>query len=216
MSYWKLDPNLAKGVSQAQWIVTSGAYVGTIKAVYEETTKNGAKQFIVQFVADDGQKAIVKLSTQRANGEAVGFTVSIVHSLMTACKVKELKDSQGQYLDIRDGQTKLSNELHPEFTDKRVGLVIQIQPEEYLDKGTVKISHRQNILFAYDPVTKLSSTEILNRVKTPKEVDARIATLKDRPLKKLPGQPPTSTRPTGEYNAASASAEEFDQDDVPF
>lgn len=181
---FNLNTKNARLVGGSSFISTSGAYIGHIALARLYETKNGAGMVAIDFESNEGEKARTSLCVYKANGEEP-FSRAIFDALMTVCRIKTIKATQGKYKDHQGNEQ--SGFLFNEFHGKTIGMVLQAAPEEYLDgsTGTIKTIVRLNLLTPFDATTRQNAAEILDQTEA-KAVDARLKSLKDKPIKKLP------------------------------
>lgn len=181
---FNLNTKNARAVGGSSYITASGAYIGVINTARLYETKNGAGMLSLEFESKDGEKAHISYCLYKSNGEET-FARAILDALMTVCRVKTIKATQGKYKD-RSGNEQ-SGYFFTELQKKPLGMLLQAAPEEFLDNqtGTIKTIVRMNLLTPFDATTRQNAAEILDQAEA-KAVDSRLKTLKDKALKKLP------------------------------
>lgn len=101
---------------QGGFINESGAYVITITEAALTTSQGGAKAIEFSGEADDGRKVqYLSVYVSKKDGSANTFGVNMIHAIMGCAGVNQLTEhmkAAGQY-------------VAPEFSGKRVGLVLQ-------------------------------------------------------------------------------------------
>ncbi|WP_374356233.1 hypothetical protein [Chitinimonas sp.] len=216
---YDLDTNAAKKADEkASRIEATGDYIGTFKYAIAKKAKSGADGIELHFEDRAKQEARLTLWTHKGDGTALsGFNV--LQAILTCLSLRGIKAAP-QPVELYDAQakTKVRKELdvYPDLMGKPIGLLLQLAPEEYLDKqGSLKVANKLEIYSIYNADSRMVASEILARAPKAEKLEKVKASLKDRALKKLPaGQSAQSSGNGGP--APTGGFDDFDDCDIPF
>lgn len=210
---YALDTNAAKEAGQhSRRITESGLFEGKFKFAWADTNDNGTESVNLFFVSNGGQECgPIALYTHNGKGDALP-SFNMLNALMTCMKVRALQAEKGPVtlydFDAKSDVTK-TKDIYPALADKPIGIVIQM--EEYTGRNGIK--HRPQIAGAYDPATRLTAKEILEKAPEPKLLAGVQKWLEQNPVKHErkraapAGTPPISNGTTGGN---------FEDDEIPF
>jgi hypothetical protein len=200
MSY-SLDTTAAReGDTQNLRITETGAYIGAFTKAEKVTSKKGTTGVEFSFLSREKQSAdFLTLWTVNEAGEQI-YGFKQLMALMTCMRVKDVSETKGTVEKFEDGQkVKVAATIHPELTGKPIGILLQ--REEY-EKNNGQIGHKFNLVGFFDPQTRMTATEILDKAGTAEKLDKMVAALKDKPLQKRAamnhGTPAGEPAPTGD------------------
>lgn len=211
---FQLNANAArKGDSMSTVIRDSGAYVGVITRAEKLVSQKGTQGIGLSFRADDGANAnYLDLWTVNAAGnELRGY--DIVQAILVCLRLKTVDDGKISFEKWdRDagGLVKVEADGYPVLMGKRIGLVLQQELQTHSVTGADV--ERINLISAFDPESRLTSSEILDG-KTKGERLAKLeASLARKPVrdtrKRKDAAPQVAT-------GGAQSSAEF-PDDIPF
>lgn len=160
---YDLNPAAAKEAnSGGKRITEPGEYVGTFRAAWAETSKNGTDAVGLFFVSDSGQEAgPLMLYTHRSNGEELP-SFNTLNAIMACLKVRKLEAKRGRvkFWDFDERKdVERDKETFPELMGKRIGIVLQGEEQEY--QGDIK--KRLNIGAPFCAETRRMAGEILDK-----------------------------------------------------
>lgn len=214
MTTYKLNADTAKqgDKGSTQYIDTTGEYTGIFTVAKQITARSGTDGIEFTFQSDDGQVArYLTIYTTKADGTEV-FGMGMLHALMTCLKVREIK-SETITVEEWDNNARVKVPVDIEnFTalcNKHVGVLLQ---KEYYTANTGDTKSKMTIAGFFDAASRLTATEILEKVKEPKSLDVKLRGLKD---KGTPG-PVSSDHgfsdPAVKSQVAAASVDDLDSD----
>jgi len=198
----------AEGDEPPVQITEKGAYTGTIIMAKEVRAGTGSRGIAITYKDDSG--AIVRGNTFYTHNKDMEplFGNNLIHSLMFILKLRSLVPRLGTYPKWDYEQKKeiqVQGTVFPDLVGKPIGVILQ--PEEYENRdGDIKLAMK--IRGFFDPVTRMTATEMLNNEEEPKRVEQWVANMK--PVKELKKKP---------QQAAQRQAEKFvddDLSDIPF
>lgn len=167
-SYNQEDALLA---GQSGFINESGAYVITIAEAKLGTSEGGAKFIEFSGETDDGRKAnYLSVYSTKKDGELNKFGCNMIHAIMGCTGVMQLTEKM----------LSVSHFIAPEFTGKRVGLVLQ-KTLKTKSNGSDTYSFDIRIPFFAD--TRQTLQEKVDGV-APVAIDNILSTLKDKDERK--------------------------------
>lgn len=188
-------------------IDASGKYLGVITRAEKVTSDKGTKGIDFSFKSEDGEQAdYLSLWTHNKEGkELQGFKTLM--ALMTCLNLKTLESTRGEvekYNGVSQQREKVSVDLFQTMMNTPIGLLIQIEEQEYNNK----IQRKTNI---YAPFTAegFTATEVLDRASKPEKLEKMLAGLKDKLLTNKPAQ-------QSQQSSSGAPASPFDDSDIPF
>ncbi|WP_334472390.1 DUF669 domain-containing protein [Arsenophonus sp. PmNCSU2021_1] len=157
----------ALAAGQSAFINESGAYVVTIQEAKYMTSSGGAESIEFSVEADDGKKAnYLNVYTKKKDGTPNKFGVNMINAIMGCAGVQQLT-------------TKMINahtHISPEFTNKRVGLVLQ---KTLKTKSNGKDTYSFDILLPFIAQTRQTLDEQINGLPA-QTIDKKLETLQDK------------------------------------
>lgn len=209
---FNLDTESAKKAdSEGGRISQTGKYVGKIvRFEFVSNPKKGTQGVDIFFESDSKEEAVLRLWTFSADGTPI-FGRDKVNALMTCTQARTLTptEAQAEKYDFELRQRIVQPvTMAPELTDKRVGLLIQM--EEYL-KSDGTIGKKPTLVSSFQAETELMAKEILERKTTPEALEKAYARLMKNGDKKLQGQAPAQG---GGYGSVPNVID--DTDNLPF
>ncbi|QDQ25318.1 hypothetical protein FNU76_02530 [Chitinimonas arctica] len=214
---YNLDTKAAeKADAKSSRIQTTGEYIGAFKyAIAVKSSRTGTEGIELHFEDTDKQEARITLWTAKASGEMLTGN-NVLHAIMTCLSLRGIQATR-QTIELYDHKAgaKMPKdvEAYPELAGKRIGLLLQLAPEEYLDQvQEIKVANRIDLYSVFNPDTRMLASEILRRAPKAEMLDRMKASLKDKALKKL------SVGKNNAPQAGPASGGGFDdfEDDIPF
>lgn len=184
---------VAKGDKNADRITDSGAYIGKFTSVaYLENEDTGSRGLEFEFESVTGGQASFTVYTHsKKTGELkTTFGYDQVQALMYLLGVKTLKRVPGIINGwVGDEGARTRGEVEgfhfPELENKPIGIVLQ---KELTTKKTGSgDSHRWNLYGQFDPVSKLTASELRDRKTRPEKFDKLMKGLKDKDSRKSRG-----------------------------
>jgi hypothetical protein len=207
MSYTLNTAAAREGDTQNLRITETGAYVGAFTKAEKITSTKGTTGIEFSFVSREKQSAdFLTLWTVNKDGEQI-YGFKQLMALMTCMRVKDVSEKQGTVEKFENGQkVKVAATIHPELMGKPIGVLLQ--KEEY-EKNNGQIGHKFNLAGFFDPQTRMTATEILDKAGSADKLDKMIAALKDKPLQK---------RAAANYGAPAGEPAPIpaDDDDIPW
>lgn len=169
----------------------TGAYVGKFNRAEAIKSKKDTDGVEFSFETDDGLKTdYLTLWTHNANGDEI-FGLKTLNAIMTCAKVRGISARQAQVekydLDLKKN-IQVTATVYPDLMNKQVGIILQ--KEEYAP-GKFKF----NIVGAFDPATRMTASEILDKKVTPERLNKILPTIKDKLLSVHAGQHAESKQP---------------------
>ncbi len=187
-----------------------GKYIGRITQAEDITATTGTRGIAFNFESSTGQKARVRIYTQKASGEQL-MGYETLMALMTCLGLRNIEPKEGMVKywdnDARAEATK-KGRLFPELC-KPIGMLLET--EDY-EKNDHSIGTRMVLKNVFQVPSELTASEILDRKTVPEQLSRMVAGLRHRPLKGTkPAQAPAP-------RAASGGGSGFDDmdDDIPF
>lgn len=187
-------------------ITESGAYTGTITTAESVSATTGTIGIEIHFETSDGQKAYFTLWTHKASGQEV-YGLKQLNALMTTLQQKQLTPTRGninKYNFDSKQEEQVQATVYPEL-HKPAGLVLQM--EEYINNNGDK-KQRMNFFAAFNPQTRQTAAEVMNKTTPATNVDNILQHLKDKLL-------PEGATNAG-YSAQTAAPVNDLDDDIPF
>lgn len=218
---YSLNPSAArKGDERTGRISEIGAYVGKFtraEHVISDRKKTTGVEFA--FESDDKQQATFTVWTINGKGEQI-FGFAQLQAIMTVLQTRTLELTQQmvkKYDRDSGGVIDVSAEVFAALMGKPVGVLFETEDYEKFTNGQPNGQIGTKVVFAgvYDPKTRLTASEILDKKVQPLKLDQHIKTLKHRPLKRVAGGGYSSSS-TGHPNAPGNSSGGFEDDDIPF
>ncbi|WP_368884674.1 DUF669 domain-containing protein [Providencia vermicola] len=165
----------ALAAGQSGFINESGAYVITIAEAKLGTSESGAKFIEFSGDTDDGRKVnYLSVYSTKKDGEINKFGHNMINAIMGCAGVTQLTEKM----------LSVSHFIAPEFTGKRVGLVLQ-KTLKTKSNGSDTYSFDIRIPFFAD--TRQTLQEKIDGT-APVAIDNILSTLKDKDERKQQGQ----------------------------
>ncbi|PAV02126.1 DUF669 domain-containing protein [Arsenophonus sp. ENCA] len=157
----------ALAAGQSAFINESGAYVVTILEAKYMTSSGGAESIEFSVESDDGKKAnYLNVYNTKKDKTPNKHGVNMIHAIMGCAGVQQLT-------------TKMINahtHIAPEFTNKRVGLVLQ---KTLKTKANGQETYNLDILLPFIAQTKQTLDEQINGLPA-QTIDKKLETLQDK------------------------------------
>lgn len=208
MSY-QFNPESARsGDNTSSRITESGAYTGIFTRAESVVSEKGTAGIEFTFEATDKRSAdFLTLWTINAEGKEI-YGHKQLMALMACLKLRAITEKEAMVEKFINGQRgKVKAKVYPELMGRPIGVLLQREPYEKRDGST---GNKFNLYGFFDPASRLTATEILDRATKPERLDKMIASLKDKPMQARRGAAPTSAAPTG----PAPNGDDFD--DIPF
>lgn len=192
MRNYTLNPDHARQAdSGGLRINETGAYVGKFNRAEAIKSKQDTDGIEFSFESSDGLKAdYLTLWTHNSNGDEI-FGLKTLNAIMTCAKIRSISPRQGQ-VEKYDLDSKKSIQttatIYPELMNKQIGVILQ--KEEYKPG-----KFRFNIVGAFDAITKLTASEILDKKVAPERLNKILPTIKDKLLSVHAGSPADNKQP---------------------
>lgn len=187
-------------------ITKSGAYIGVITLAKAEASSTKTMGIKFNFDGDEGKAEGMTLWIQKADGSVINGFMGIIEGIATVLRQREIAPAQAMIkeYDYQEGcEIQKSAYVYQGLMNKRIGLILQA--EEYENSnGDTKI--KMNIIGSFDPETRMTPSEILEKAAEPKKLEQKLAYLKDKKL----------TRQTQQQSPTSSSKFEDFEDEIPF
>lgn len=216
MRTYELNADAAKAAhTGSNRLSESGAYKGTLRAVFAEKSQRGAEGVFFVFDAGNGiDPVLLSLYTHDKDGKPLmGFNT--MNAIMMCLRVRKLEPSKGE-VDLYDydahGFVKKPKDVFPVLASKAIGFLLQ--QEEYLNRDQ-EIRARLSIVGAFDPATSLMANEILDKVTTPIALAKATDWLAKNPVRHLKRKP-ASNGGAPSHTGMSNSQIPFEDDEIPF
>ena len=208
----KAAASYGKGSS---FISDSGAYVGTLIRAADAVSAKGTQGVDLMFRTNSGDTAdYITIWHTKADGERLsGFEA--INALMTCLKLRGAKKGQHnteKWNKATKSYEKIQMEGYPDFCNKPLGIVLQATLES--DQNGADRQGKQIIGF-FDPATRLTAAEILNKATKAEALDKQLEYLLRVPVKDLRkgGSRPATSK--SQSAPAGNGFADFD-DDIPF
>jgi single-strand DNA-binding protein len=179
--------------------MTTGAYIGKFtRAAYIETD-GGAKGIEFEFEAPGQGTAQFTVYMVSKEGKQT-FGYNQVQALQFLMGVKGLKSQTGKVRKYVDGKwEEVDGERFVDLEGKPIGVVLQ---KELTTKNGGGDSFRWNLAGQFQPETKLTASELKERVSKPEKLGKLLKNLKDKDSRKHrvdaePSQPALGADVTG-------------------
>jgi len=207
---YALDTNEArKADSTGSSIREMGKYAGKFLQAEDITASTGTKGIALTFEAN-GQKTRFSLYTKRANGETImGFQALM--AIMACLGLRNITPQQGTITfwdnDAKAEKTKQGT-IFPELCNKPIGILLET--EDYLNRDN-EVRTRMVFAGAFQAVTELTASEILDRKTKPAQLEKMVAYLRHHPVKAAKG----GSTPAPAKASGGSGFDDMD-DDIPF
>lgn len=211
---YQLDPKAAKESDQiGGYLKDTGKYKGKfIRAEKLISTNKGTHGVGFSFISETGQSSRFDLWTKDAQEkELMGYKALM--AIMACMKVRELtvKTAQVERYDYDTHQKYTENaEVFPELMGKDIGLLLRNTEYEKMRDGqkTGDTAWRLELYAPFEASTELTAGEIIDKKKSPEQLQKIISSLADRPLKK-------GSAPAPRQSSGGPAGGDMD-DDIPF
>jgi hypothetical protein len=190
------DQEAAMTAGQGGFINESGAYAITISEAKLTKAQSGAEFIEFSGETDDGRKVnYLSVCCKKKDGSVNTFGQSMVQAIMGCCGVRQ----------VTSHMVSVNNLIAPEFTGKRVGLVLQ---KILRTKNNGDDTYGMDIRIPFYPDTHQTIAEKVEG-KPATAIDKMVAGLKDKDERK--------SASTGYQNHAQQNIPPADFDDgIPF
>lgn len=209
MSY-TLDPSKAREAGRAsKFISSSGKYKGIFTRAEKKVSQNNAEGIEFDFESADGQKATITVWTKGRDGSEL-FGVNFIHAMMSAMKIREIHDRLirvKKYDHESKSEIDADAQCYESLMGKPIGIVIQM--EEY-ENQKHEIKEKPSFFCFFDPLTELTSSEILDKAVQPLELAQKIRYVSEVPVKTL------KKKPVAQAPQPYPKSEDRFDDDIPF
>ncbi|WP_340618749.1 DUF669 domain-containing protein [Xenorhabdus entomophaga] len=200
------DQESAMNAGQGGFINESGAYVITISEAKLTKSQHGAEFIEFSGEADDGRKvSYLSICCKKKDGSVNPFGQSMVQAIMGCCGVRQ----------VTSHMISVDNLIAPEFTGKRVGLVLQ---KILRTKNNGDDTYGMDIRIPFYPDTRQTIAEKVEG-KPATTIDKMVANLKDKDERKTNTQHYSGQQSNGFLEAPRQPQQQppmdFD-DDIPF
>lgn len=186
---YEFNEELAQRGDSAASRLDTGPVVGVFKRAWAVQSENtGTHGVELEFEEPSGGKATTTLWTQREDGTPV-FGQSLLQAAMYLMGVKSLKSEPGKiekYDEDAKGRVEVDGDTYPALCNKPIGVVWQ---KELYSKNNGSDGDRLNIVMFYQPETKLTMTELKERVTKPQKLEKLLKTLKVKDTRKKSAEP---------------------------
>ena len=148
---FQYDQDSAMTSGASSYITEGGPYVGVIAEAKYVFGKNGKQSAGLEFTlsTDSGEAKYLSVWYQKADGTVNQYGYSLVQSMMGLCKLNTLtQQAKGDY------------SIAPEFTGKKIGLLLQ---KILTSKQDGSDSYKMEIKLAFLPQTRQTLKEALGR-----------------------------------------------------
>lgn len=192
MRNYTLNPDHARQADSGGLRITeTGAYVGKFNRAEAIKSKKDTDGIEFSFESDGGLKTnYLTLWTHNVNGDEI-FGIKTLNAVMTCAKVRNISPRQCQVekydLDSKKN-IQVTATIYPDLMNKQIGVVLQ--KEEYAP-GKFKF----NIVGAFDPITRMTASEILDKKVVPERLNKILPTIKDKLLSVQAGQQADNKQP---------------------
>lgn len=203
---YSADRDAAIKASGTARIYQKGAYAGEFTRAEVTVSSVGTVGIDLSFKAVDGSTAdyLTIWTHNKAGEELSGY--GLVAALLSCMRVKNVEAKRARiekYNHDAGARMMMDADIYPDMMGKPIGLLL-VQ-EEYLSHGIKKT--KLVITGCYEPATGKTAAEIWKKLPAT-SLPALTASLRDKPLREDPGNPP-ATRAQGPITAG------FD-DSIPF
>ena len=218
MTTYALDADLARKSDESKTrIDASGEYVGHFTKAKKVVSNGGTEGIEFSFESDEGATGdYMTLYTIKADG-AKTFGYNLLMALMTCLKVRQIGTQKimiEEWDNIARATIPLEAECFTELMNKPIGVLIQRDPVIDQYSGDAKLDKngapkwKLNLVGFFDPATRKTAGEILDKVDAPARLDRKLANLRDKPLPVGQTHAPTQTM--------AKELPPLDPDDIPF
>lgn len=156
----------------------TGKYVGVITRAEKLLSRNNVQGVGLSFKSDDGGTAsYLDVYTVKADGTPL-WGANLIQSLLGCLKLRTVEEGEITFdkWDREVGEmVKAKAPGYPVLMGKRIGFVLQKELQSHHQHGGDV--ERLNLVRVFQAETGLTSTEILDRVTTPKALDEFLKTL---------------------------------------
>lgn len=209
---YTLDTKLAsKADSIGAYISETGKYTGTfVRAEKLVSTNKGTDGIGFTFRADDGRECRFDVWTRKGNGEALSG-LNQINAMMACLSLRTINVSQQNVKKWDNGQeVVMSAPCFADLMGKQIGLLLRAEEYEKMkdNQMTGETGWRMGLFAIFQAGTELMASEIMARKTVPEQLAKVVAQLADKPLKKQGG--------SARQQQATASANQFADDDIPF
>jgi hypothetical protein len=191
MSTYALDADLARSTDSFKTrIEASGSYVGAFTKAEKVVSSGGTEGVDFSFETDDGATAdYLTLWTIKNDGTKT-FGYGLLMALMTCLRVRTIGTQMVEvekWDDIARKRVPMPAECFTELMNKPVGVLLQREPMKDA-AGNVKYDKhgsprwKLNITGFFEPATRMTAGEILDKKVIAERLDRKVAVLKDKPL----------------------------------
>lgn len=195
------EESLTGADRNAARITDSGAYVGEFTRVSAVYADAGWEGLDFDFKSASGGEVNFGVITKSTEGKD-SYGLDQVKALMYLMGVKDMKPVKGTVRKYINGKfADVEGEVFPQLCGKVVGVVLQ---KELKSKQNGQDSYRWNLYGQFDPVSKLTASELRDRVGPGKgqKLEKLLRGLKDKDSRKAktaePDQPSMGV-PEGGY-----------------
>jgi hypothetical protein len=224
MTTYALDADLARKSDESKTrIDASGEYVGHFTKAKKVISTTGTEGIEFSFETNEGATGdYMTLYTIKADGTKI-FGFGLLMALMTCLKVRQIgtqKIAVDEWDNIARAVIPVEAEHFTELMNKPIGVLIQREPIIDQFSGDVKIDKngfpkwKLNLTGFFDPVTRKTAGEILDKAETPARLERKLSSLRDKPLPTQSQQP--VTQPMQSQPLLKRHLPPLDDDDIPF
>lgn len=161
--------------------MTTGPYVVKFTSVAAVEEDSGAEGLEFEFDAPGRGTGSFKVYTKSKEGKQT-FGYNQVMALMYLMGVKTLNSVRGKVNGwVDQKREEIDGDRFPALEDKLVGIVLQ---KELTTKKSGGESYRWNLVGQYQPETKLTASELKDRVVKPEKLAKILKSLKDKDSRK--------------------------------
>lgn len=208
---FKLDANEAKqGSGGGGKINDLGKFIGKIKFAKVYQTENKAWMVIINFEADAGAYANLKICTHGRDGQPI-FGSKQLQSIMACTKNRDLtpvEQTVDDY-DVDAGCVKpCQRTVYKELTGARIGFALYREDSTYQDNDKSEMK----IAASFNAETEQTASEVLDKA-TPEKLEMIVSNLKNKDLRQQSGG--AQYQGHSQHVAAQGVSDDFD-DDIPF
>jgi hypothetical protein len=187
-------------------IVETGKYIGVIRFAFYEKNDKGTESISFMFESDGGQEAgPLTIYTHNGKGEQLGG-YKLVNAIMTCSGISRMNAAPtpvSLYDYDRKEVVVKTKDVYTEFTNKRIGFVLQQEEYEKTRDGG-GVGTRIIIAAPFHVPTELMAAEILDKKTMPDLLGKYMEYIAKNPVRKLRNKPQTSSQNTG-----SSTADEY-------
>jgi len=177
----------------------SDAYIGQFVSVNAMKAKSGTHGIHFEFKTEGDGFAGLDIYTKKEDGSVVNMGMNLLNAIQAVLGLRGLKSRLGKFEGFVEGKRQeIEGEIFPDLMNRDIGVVLQ---KELYTKNDGSDGYRINLVGVFHPTSRLTASEIKERVTKPEKLAKLMSNLKtkDSRVKQVEPSQPAVGADAGSY-----------------